>query len=156
MNSFIEQHKCESPEVPDRGKFDPFQGNLQHVHPATSYQVLPFTLVVQMPSRLQTISMRRQPLDRAYLVWKIFWTMPRGTASAISARAACSPLVRRHPSAPRLPSACCKFFAPGIGIVSWQIHQLIATCIKQKFRLDVQSHTTYTLLMYSPYNVGLM
>lgn len=72
--------------------------------------------------------------------------MPRGTESATSARAACSPLVRRHPNAPRLPSACCKFFAPGIGIVSWQIHQLIATCIKQKYRLGVQSHYTYTLL----------
>jgi hypothetical protein len=49
-------------------------------------------------------------------------------ATAASSNALTSPSLNLHPNAPRLSSSCRVFFAPGIGVVSFDKHQLMATC----------------------------
>ena len=63
-----------------------------------------------------------------YFVWNMFCSIPLGAISEASSRAATSAEDMRQPRAPSASSACLKFFAPGIGIVSLHKHQLMATC----------------------------
>ena len=63
-----------------------------------------------------------------YFVWNMFCSIPLGATSEASSRAATSAEDMRQPKAPRASSACLRFFAPGIGIVSLHKHQLMATC----------------------------
>ncbi len=80
-----------------------------------------------IPEPSETVSRpcRRFPF---HFVWKMFWIMRVGAASAAALSAATSPSESRHPRAPRLSFACRRFLAPGIGTVFWHMHQLMATC----------------------------
>jgi hypothetical protein len=61
------------------------------------------------------------------LVWKMFCTMLLLQRVAAASSSATSPLLNRQPRAPRFSLACARSFAPGIGTVPLQMHQLIAT-----------------------------
>lgn len=66
----------------------------------------------------------------------MFCTIVLGAASAASSRAEHSAFDIRQSKAPKTSFACFKLFAPGIGIVSWHRHQLIATYSKNNRLLD--------------------
>jgi hypothetical protein len=80
-------------------------------------------------SRSFTVSIGDSPSPSlVYAVWKMFCDVDVPTLSDASSSAATSTADNRHPSAPRLSSSCRMDFTPGMGVVSLQRHQLIATC----------------------------
>lgn len=79
--------------------------------------------------RIHTLVMHiRSALVCAQAVWKMFCTMPFFMLCAATSSAASSLRLSRQPRAPRFSCACDKSFAPGMGTVPLQMHQLMDTC----------------------------
>ena len=63
--------------------------------------------------------------------------MPLGAWSAAALISASSPLSSFQPRAPRFDCIWATFLAPGIGIVPWHMHQLMAICTPHHALSDV-------------------